>query len=738
MFVCLTATGTLIYAEIKRVPLSVTGGGSNLQARLTVCKGTGTDSANTVYLSDCRSDFADVRFYQGSSSGYTATEMPYWVYTLTTDSECTYYVKVPTVSASEDTTYLYVISGTPHTVHESNAVDVFKAFDNFSGTLGAAPTSWSVYTSGTAGAEISDDAGLVDLSPDSYTGESAVVGASSGSLGYCACRVPHQRMCFTRNGVYYVFVSNYDTLYVQYRYSTDGVTWSTPVDAFPFASVDAEWDIEFDGTYVHYCRNFGTPGVTGSPHRGIKYARGSFNADNSITFGAESSVFPDSTLIGDFDLAVDANGCPWLAYGIRYYGEPESEWDDDELGVCKSATNDGTWDNDTGFPIVLASEGDYASFGICCPLDGGNMYIVEYHYDNDTKLKGYLWDGAWSDNDGEISTYDVESDYGTTGNVARVDAMGYDNEVHITYASNDGAVYYLNRNEDGSFDTEVELDSFANLKTSPRLTFGDDRIYVTWADYTSDELYLRVCYNDTWGTTQELVTGESFNEIYAHVMPSLESYYGSFGLCYLQADYDVVHLIVHGIPPTIDVNTSLKAYSSVAGDVLQVDRTFALSNGSIIEFDININNVSVGSDTNDCFEICRSFNTSKIETQFCPVVYGDGNQFGYLDGSGHNKITGYNADTWYSIRIQPDYDTDTYNYDLIDLDGTAYDIATPSFIASAYEGNFSVRIVGTGSGHTGTLYFDNFRILTAPSSDIVFGDWQDFSAIRKDRVILIN
>ena len=181
------------------------------------------------------------------STSYSATELPYWVYTLANGSDCTYYVKVPDVSALVDTTYLYVASGTPHTVHESNGVDVFESFDNFEGTVGATLTSWSVYTSGTAGAEISDDVGLVDLSPDSYTGSSAVVGSGSGSLGYYACRVPHQRMCFTRNGIYYVFVSDYNTLYVQYRYSTDGVTWSTPVNAFAFASVDAEWDIEFDG-----------------------------------------------------------------------------------------------------------------------------------------------------------------------------------------------------------------------------------------------------------------------------------------------------------------------------------------------------------------------------------------------------------------------------------------------------------------------------------------------------------
>ena len=477
--------------------------------------------------------------------------------------------------------------------------------------------------------------------------------------------------------------------------------------------------------------------VQGSPHRGIKYARGSFNADNSITFGAESELFPDSTLIGDFNLAVDSYGYPWLTYGIRYYGQPESEWGDWDLGVTKNGYNDGTWTHASGFPVILADY-EYQSQGQLCPLDDGNMYLIEYQYDNDTKLKGYFWDGSWSDNDGEISTYDVESDFGISAKVARVDSFGYNNEVHIVYTSNDGAVYYLNRDEYGTFDDEVEIDSFVDLNTSPRLTFGDNRIYVTWANYASDELYLKVCYNDYWGATQKLVTGELFNETYAHVMPSVESYYGSFGLCYLQADYDVVHMIVHGIPTTSEVNTSLKTYCSVAGSVLHVDKSFSLSNDSIIEFDINVDNVSVGTDTNDNFEICRSFNTSKTESQFCPIVYGDGNQFGYLSGSGHNKVTGYNVDTWYTIRVQPDYDSDTYNYDLIDLDGTSYDVATPSFIASASEGNFLVRLVGTGSGHTGTLYFDNFRMLTAPSCDIVFGDWQDFSAVRKDRVILID
>ena len=63
--------------------------GTNYQVRFTVHYGNGTDSGENVYLnSKCRTDFGDLRFFEG------ATELDYWMESKTDSDYAVFWVEI--------------------------------------------------------------------------------------------------------------------------------------------------------------------------------------------------------------------------------------------------------------------------------------------------------------------------------------------------------------------------------------------------------------------------------------------------------------------------------------------------------------------------------------------------------------------------------------------------------------------------------------------------------------------
>ena len=108
---------------------STTNAGTGYQFRFTVNYGTGTDSGENVYLnSNCRTDFGDVRFFEG------ATALNYWMESMTASTIAIFWVKLNTdLNAGGSTVTLKYGNATATT--SSSGPNTFEFFDDFSGAL---------------------------------------------------------------------------------------------------------------------------------------------------------------------------------------------------------------------------------------------------------------------------------------------------------------------------------------------------------------------------------------------------------------------------------------------------------------------------------------------------------------------------------------------------------------------------------------------------------------------------
>jgi hypothetical protein len=120
----------------KRQPIAqLSGAGTGYQIKYIVNYGSGTDSGNTVYLnSNCRTDFGDVRFYNGT------TELKYWMESMTSGSTATFWVKLAG-DLSAGNVIVDINYGNSSAVTTSNGLYTFAVFDDFGSDL----TKWIKY-----------------------------------------------------------------------------------------------------------------------------------------------------------------------------------------------------------------------------------------------------------------------------------------------------------------------------------------------------------------------------------------------------------------------------------------------------------------------------------------------------------------------------------------------------------------------------------------------------------------
>jgi thermitase len=117
------------YRKQKTITGSTAGAQTNYQMKLTVYKGSGTDSLGVVYLGgNVRDDFGDLRFTK--SDGVTLLD--YWIESYTSGVSAVVWVKVDSIPASPNTADIYIYYGNPSATSVSNGAATFQYFDDFS------------------------------------------------------------------------------------------------------------------------------------------------------------------------------------------------------------------------------------------------------------------------------------------------------------------------------------------------------------------------------------------------------------------------------------------------------------------------------------------------------------------------------------------------------------------------------------------------------------------------------
>jgi len=126
------------------------GAQTDYQMRMTVHKGTGTDSPTDVYCGgNCRDDFGDIRWCAEDGT----TLLSYWIEELVSGDYAVFWVKIPSIPASPDSVDVYMYYDNPSATSLSDGDATFLLFDDFAGTdidttkwdkLGTAGTNYKV------------------------------------------------------------------------------------------------------------------------------------------------------------------------------------------------------------------------------------------------------------------------------------------------------------------------------------------------------------------------------------------------------------------------------------------------------------------------------------------------------------------------------------------------------------------------------------------------------------------
>jgi hypothetical protein len=126
------------YRKEQTITGSTAGAQTNYQMKMTVHKGSGTDSAADVYCGgNCRDDFGDIRW---TTSDGTIL-MDYWIESVASGDKAVFWIEIPSIPASPSTVDVYMYYGKSDATSESDGDATFMFFDDFTGTNGSPPDS---------------------------------------------------------------------------------------------------------------------------------------------------------------------------------------------------------------------------------------------------------------------------------------------------------------------------------------------------------------------------------------------------------------------------------------------------------------------------------------------------------------------------------------------------------------------------------------------------------------------
>jgi len=116
-----------LYRKSHEIVGSTAGAQTDYQIRIKVHYGSGTDDGENVYLNGkCRTDFGDVRFT--ASDGETL--LNYWIEEKSDSNYAIFWVKVPSIPASPDTTTIYCYTPDTDVMTENGWVNLKDFVEN--------------------------------------------------------------------------------------------------------------------------------------------------------------------------------------------------------------------------------------------------------------------------------------------------------------------------------------------------------------------------------------------------------------------------------------------------------------------------------------------------------------------------------------------------------------------------------------------------------------------------------
>ncbi len=303
---------------------------------------------------------------------------------------------------------------------------------------------------------------LVCLLPIPASAQEIVDGDIGGVNGF---RYAYQRKSFYAEGLYWVFVVNDTTNYLDYYTSADNVSWAGPTHIRSLGSSQPDYgevmSIYYDGTYMYYYAAYYQ-----SPTRAGYFRRGEPQPDGTISWSAtEQTAISGSTTV--CNLTVDSSGYAFLVSsgGVVY----------------ENANNDGTW-----------STASITNIGIgravqIVPLTNGKLVAIGTSGSSPPHLYAKRYTGsAW----GSL----VDSGY-DAAEVARFSATYQDDDAHITFVqrtTND--ICYINFSySTNSFSGFTTIYDGSNSASEPTITRDESSndLYVSWLETpTANHVYL--------------------------------------------------------------------------------------------------------------------------------------------------------------------------------------------------------------------------------------------------------
>ena len=289
------------------------------------------------------------------------------------------------------------------------------------------------------------------LTPSSVSASSQVNHSyNNNATGYTVNHLswsPNLKTSFYAAGRYWVFYARAGSPGgIYYTSSADLSTWASEACAVADLYDERDWDLWFDGAYVHLVYVKSSP----APDYSLYYVRAQPNSDGSITWGSPQVIV--SATVYTYRrprIAVDDYGyASVVAEQAAYY-----------IKVWRNTLNNGSW---SGVEYTLYA-GSNGGRGALTPLGGSSMLAVYAKY-ADQSLVSRTWDGSnWG---GEVSV----------GTVYRFDSYEYEFSTPFTDPY-DGVPHVLFRDTSNNLrDMKLQAGSW-----SVNAIFGTSPSAGTWA-----------------------------------------------------------------------------------------------------------------------------------------------------------------------------------------------------------------------------------------------------------------
>lgn len=304
---------------------------------------------------------------------------------------------------------------------------------------------------------------------------------------------PRHRCTFYANNLYWAFFWKAASENIFYRTSVDGLSWSSEYTISTVSSDDLKGGlcVWLSGSYMHIVYY----SLWTDNDYYIRYRRGVPEADSSITWSAgwQTAVTATGTAeLYDSVVAADTDEYPFIIYRMwsgNYY-----------TYVTKSATNDGTWSTEGGYPIMLyATPQDPQQQTITAYPNSDKIYALweEEHGSghNPRQLYGKYYNGdSWVGSPEVIdNTFPGDSQLTDSFNAVADD----DDNLYIVWTRQDiihswYSVELKIRYADGTFSPPIEVyfGTLAAGDPAPSVSYNDDNGYI-YITYVGEDNFIR-------------------------------------------------------------------------------------------------------------------------------------------------------------------------------------------------------------------------------------------------------